>query len=263
MNFFKKIRRRFYKISPTYRLVNKNHDLLRDISERIYCLKDVSNNADSSSQTKSLLPSKSLDAKCLLSGERQVAKDLNAIRGDHLGRYEFAKEYLRKNQRVLDISCGVGYGTYILAKAQKDSYVVGIDISEDAVDYANRNYKTKNNHFICANALEVYLKKEEFDFVISFETIEHIAKDKEFLDRIYRSLKKGGVFICSTPNQELMPFDKNVFLYHVKHYKPQEMKKLLESRKFKVLDIYSQKSNQTKEVNLGVDGVFNIFVCKK
>ena len=50
--------------------------------------------------------------------ERQMAKNIKEIRKDHLYRYQYAKQYLKKHNMtkcILDAGCGIGYGSYVLA----------------------------------------------------------------------------------------------------------------------------------------------------
>ena len=57
---------------------------------------------------------------------------------EHIHRYHFAKQ-LVNNKVVLDAACGSGYGSALLAEEAKEVY--GIDISEEAIEYARSNYE--------------------------------------------------------------------------------------------------------------------------
>lgn len=198
----------------------------------------------------------------LFSGERQVAENLENIRSDHIGRYEFSKKYLKDNDKVLDIACGVGYGTYILSNYNKTTSVLGADIASQAIDYANKYYKLPNNNFICGDCFKLRLDNNFYDKIISFETVEHIKDDKKLIKMYYNILKEDGLLILSTPNQELMPFTPK-FKFHIRHYTPKELERLLNKCGFKISENYSQKTNQDRELIKGYNGIFNIVVCKK
>src|SRR4029453_6994984 len=103
--------------------------------------------------------------------------------------------------KVLDAACGVGYGSYILANSGAH-WVTGIDVSEDAISYAKKHYAQSNVTFKKCDAEQLSLLGEVFDIVISFETIEHLNQPRKFIQEVHRSLKRGGLFICSTPNKE-------------------------------------------------------------
>ncbi len=123
----------------------------------------------------------------------------------HLARYEFARRYIQKADRVLDVACGTGYGTYELAMACRD--VVGVDISAEAIEYAGGNYRAGNilwREHDCTKMTDL-LEESSFDVVTSFETIEHLDRRSQpvFVDQISRVLKKDGIALVSTPNVEV------------------------------------------------------------
>src|SRR4051794_32573767 len=69
---------------------------------------------------------------------------------EHRTRYAFASE-LAAGRRVLDVACGSGYGSRILADAGADT-VVGVDLDADAVVYARQRYGGPGVTFLPGNA---------------------------------------------------------------------------------------------------------------
>lgn len=136
-------------------------------------------------------------------GERLIPnKAPNSIFQEHINRYHFASK-LTKNKVVLDVACGTGYGSdYLIKNGAKK--IVGLDISGEAINYAKDNYKNSNLTFIVGDSTKLPFENEEFDAIVSFETIEHIKEYNKFLDECERVLKKGGIFICSTPNKRFL-----------------------------------------------------------
>jgi ubiquinone/menaquinone biosynthesis C-methylase UbiE len=132
---------------------------------------------------------------------------------EHIRRYEFALPYVR-GVRVADISCGSGYGSYELAVRGKASTVVGVDISETAIEYAREHYRAPNLRFETGDATGLVFEEESFDVITSFETIEHIHRFKDYLDELYRVSRPGGTCLISTPNKRLS--FKNP--YHTKEF---------------------------------------------
>jgi SAM-dependent methyltransferase len=63
-----------------------------------------------------------------------------------------------------------------------------------------------------------------FDFVVSFQVIEHIKDDNYFVKEIHRVLKPSGKFIVTTPNI-LTTLTRNP--WHIREYKKEELQKLL------------------------------------
>ncbi|NMB56473.1 class I SAM-dependent methyltransferase [Candidatus Beckwithbacteria bacterium] len=113
---------------------------------------------------------------------------------DHVIRYNFARNYLKKiprnNLKILDIACGSGYGCKILAQAQNVKQVVGVDIAKESIDYAKLHYSDKKNKFKKGDGLCLKERENYFDVIVSFETIEHLEKDMVFLQNLKKVLKK-------------------------------------------------------------------------
>ena len=202
--------------------------------------------------------------KTMQRGERQIANSLAGIRPDHINRYTFAKDQLIPQQpsAVLDLACGIGYGSALLADTLK-CRVVGVDIDTGAIQYARQHYASKGTEFIQADARLLELGTEIFDAVVSFETIEHVTFDLELLQKFHQLLKVGGTLIVSTPNQDVMPFDAEKFQYHIRHYTVDEFVGLVQAAGFGVSASYQQKDPHGGVVEPGQEGAFTILVCNK
>ncbi|MEW6040507.1 MAG: methyltransferase domain-containing protein [Elusimicrobiota bacterium] len=161
------------------------------------------------------------------------------IHYEHLHRYRFAKE-LVNGKKVLDLACGEGYGSNMLAEVAES--VVGIDIDEMSIKHAVLKYVKGNLKFIKGSITEIPVKGEKiFDVIICFEALEHIEEHYELMKEIKRLLKDDGIFIVSTPNKfiySVQPNYKNPF--HLKELYFDEFKNLLLSN-FKNVFIYGQK----------------------
>ncbi len=181
------------------------------------------------------------DAEIEFTGERVVPnKTPYYVFQQHINRYHFASN-LAKNKVVLDIACGTGYGSYYLIKngAKK---VVGLDISEEAINYAKNNYKNLNLTFITGDSKKLPFKNEHFDIIVSFETIEHVNEYKKFLNECKRVLNEEGVFVCSTPNKRYTStFINEVNPYHVKEFYPEEFQNLI-NEYFPYTKLYGQEN---------------------
>lgn len=169
-------------------------------------------------------------------GERMIPAKNNKqqLYFEHMNRYLFASSFV-KEKRVLDLACGVGYGSRMLKDAGAKN-VFGVDISEDAVKYAKAKYGTKGITFIESDATSTNLKTNVFDVVVCFEFIEHVANQDDVLKEIKRLLKKDGVLIISTPNKRIYP-DKNKF--HKKELDYQQFNRLL-TKYFKNVNFWGQ-----------------------
>jgi GT2 family glycosyltransferase/SAM-dependent methyltransferase/glycosyltransferase involved in cell wall biosynthesis len=162
-------------------------------------------------------------------GERYVPEVGGQIRLEHLHRYAWAAPLCR-GQAVLDIACGEGYGSLLLAR--EAATVVGADVSRQAVDHARHKYAGQRNlSFVVADATAIPLTSASVDRIVSFETLEHLADQEGMLNEFRRVLKPDGLLILSSPNRPVYGrlLDKpNEF--HVKELDHAELHDLLRSR---------------------------------
>ena len=138
-------------------------------------------------------------------GERFLPNTMkdNQIKIEHLQRYH-ALTNLIKGKIVLDAACGEGYGSFFMSKFAAN--VIGIDIAEDVIKEARKKYNHTNLVFFTDDIIKMNnIKSESIDVLVSFETIEHIEKDKQvlFLNQVKRVLSPSGLLIMSTPEKKI------------------------------------------------------------
>ena len=119
----------------------------------------------------------------------------------HLARYSLAQQ-LCQGLDILDVACGEGYGSYVMANYWGAKSVKAVDISTEAIQTAQENLASDNIEYFCYNAEEIdsLFPPQSFDVVISLETIEHVNNPEKFLAAIKHVLKPDGVAIISCPN---------------------------------------------------------------
>ncbi len=140
-----------------------------------------------------------MNGKLEFTGERFIPGTAGEIWHEHWHRYHFAAP-LVAGLEVLDVACGEGYGSALLAT--RAATVIGADIAEAALDHARARYAgTANLGFRQADCAALPFADASFDAVVSFETIEHIVAQEPFLDEIRRVLRPGGLLILSCPNK--------------------------------------------------------------
>ncbi len=123
---------------------------------------------------------------------------------------------------VLEIGTGSGYGVEVLAP--KATQLTTIDKFSNNIDfsvYDNVTFRQMN-----VPPFEG-LEDNQFDFVVSFQVIEHIEDDHAFVAEIHRVLKPGGKFIVTTPNIK-MSLTRNP--WHVREYTIEELDGLLREK---------------------------------
>lgn len=138
----------------------------------------------------------------------------------HIERYLFAGKLLKPGSTVLDIACGVGYGSSHLSSL--GTHVIGADYDAATIAIAKEAYP--NVIFRQADALQLPFDECAFDNVVSFETIEHVRDGRSFLDEMKRVLRPGGLAVLSTPNIKFTSHPE----YHVREYAPLEFFDLVE-----------------------------------
>jgi SAM-dependent methyltransferase len=168
-------------------------------------------------------------------GERlDPAAHSGEILQEHAGRYVFAARYCL-GKHVLDVASGLGYGTDYLRK--RGANPVGLEIDEQSVQYSQYHYPSCT--FVQGNAERMPDSwSKMFDVVVSFETIEHLEQPDNFLKEVFRCLRPGGLFVCSTPNKSLYLFDGHN-RFHVKEFYAGEFLRFI-GNSFRVRQVFGQ-----------------------
>lgn len=184
------------------------------------------------------------------------------MEADHLERYRFAAHYAA-GKRVLDIACGVGYGSHILAEAGAAA-VQGVDIMPSNVAYAADRYSAGNLSFETGD-LTAFTAREPFDLVTSFETIEHVPDYETALDHLAGALRPGGTLLISSPNRPITsPLARTLAQrpenpFHCREFTPEELSEALERRGLRVAKIFGQRLQRRFE-NRILRGLYNRLV---
>ncbi len=165
----------------------------------------------------------------------------NGLFISHLMRYYFALQFA-VNKVILDAGCGAGYGCDLLSRvAQK---IIGVDYSQEAIDYAKKHYSYPNLKFRMMDFLALDFDDGTFDLVTCLEVIEHLRDDHIFLKKAFHILKPNGVLVISTPNRltdHLHMKSINIRnLPHVNLMSSKELKARL-SRIFPTVELYGQR----------------------
>ncbi len=138
------------------------------------------------------------------------------------------------NESVLEIAFNVGNGALILSMFAKD--LTGADISATALRKAGRH-----QYFCPTKVVQVDLEKEfvegKYDTAVVFETIEHLANPKFFLENISKSCKR---IIFTVPHNAPS-------IYHKQVYKSVEEIKADVEPFFDVEWFYERKGQISKE----------------
>lgn len=171
-------------------------------------------------------------------GERFHPECLREIWYEHYHRYVMASSMVQ-GKKVLDLACGEGYGSAILAESAAS--VLGVDISSEAIGHARARYSRDNLSFQEASATAIPLADDTIDVVVSFETLEHLTEQEAMLTEFRRVLKADGVLIISSPDRKAYSDDRDYENeYHVAELYRDEFDRLL-ARFFPASRVLGQK----------------------
>ena len=113
----------------------------------------------------------------------------------HLAVYEWIAERVR-GLRVIDMACGEGYGSAVLAR--RAAAVIGVDANPEAYDHARLRYAGEVNLRFERGMIETFTSP--CDAVVFLQTIEHVEDPGAVLDRFRELVGPGGAVFVSTPN---------------------------------------------------------------
>ncbi len=141
-----------------------------------------------------------MNSRLDFTGERFVPGVPGEIAHEHWHRYAFARRFAA-GRRVLDVACGEGYGSALLAASARE--VTGVDVARDVVRHAAAAYvHIPHLRFVAASAAALPLPDASIDVAVSFETIEHLppALQPRMIAELARVLAPDGILVLSAPN---------------------------------------------------------------
>jgi len=155
---------------------------------------------------------------------------------DHLVRYAWARELVGK-KRVLDVACGLGFGTTMLVGAGAKS-AVGVDLDEKVISQCQEWWDHPGIVFKGGNIEKLQsLGMEPFDRVICFETLEHLENPDVALESIKSVMNPDGVLLGSVPGEYDVSDDNE---FHLQYFNRQQLESLLNNQ-FSNIRIYRQR----------------------
>ena len=162
----------------------------------------------------------------------------------HLATYRYIYQQVRTGNRVADMGCGEGYGSYLLSTRAKE--VIGYDIDEKVMISAREKYSrfANNLSFRTYDGVMIPEKDGSCDLVTCFQVIEHIEDPGIFLKEIKRILKTHGTLAISTPNRLTFSPDGKLHPFHAREYTSDEFRSMLEEF-FSVEELFGVHSSLT------------------
>jgi SAM-dependent methyltransferase len=174
-------------------------------------------------------------------GSARPSESGQQTRDSSLCKYHWCSQYVR-GLSVLDVGSGHGYGASYLASTAKQ--VIGIDIDDKAIRFAQGHYSQPNLRFLLFDIAETNDTQAKFvsDALVSFEVIEHVQNTEGFLRFLLMNSRRGASVFLSTPNklftQQFYKHGKPLNPWHVHEFYPMELSQLLNTY-FDIAGCYS------------------------
>jgi SAM-dependent methyltransferase len=185
-----------------------------------------------------------------LTGERTLpdVPEENYWYRRHVAVYEWIAERCA-GLRVVDLACGEGYGSDLLARRAAE--VTGVDANPEAYEHARARYRRPNLKFQ-RGLVEDF--DQEVDAVVFLQTIEHIHEPGALLQRISQIAPAAYI---STPNRlTLAPpgAEKSDNPWHLREYDAGQYRELLEPRfgRVELLGLFHARKLRAHELAIRV-----------
>ncbi|MFN4082749.1 MAG: class I SAM-dependent methyltransferase [Bacteroidia bacterium] len=147
------------------------------------------------------------------------------------------KKY-HQSGKLLDLGCGLGY---FLNGVKKDNHFepVGVDISEDALNFIKNNFELNvfNENFL-------YETEDKFDIITQWHVIEHVYDLQKRLEVLKKLLKIEGTMFIAVPNSKSWDskyykkfWDGYDVPRHIHHFSKESFINLFENNGFRIIDI--------------------------
>jgi len=109
--------------------------------------------------------------------------------------------------KILDVGCGPGNSTQVLYSKYPNSYILGIDISEEMLNAARKEYPNLDFK-ICDAGKDLSQLDGDYDIVFSNACIQWIPDHERLLTDMLNLLKKNGVLAVQIPMNFNEPIHK-------------------------------------------------------
>lgn len=143
--------------------------------------------------------------KIYLSRKDLVQTEKIIVRNEHLRRYAAIRRFCYG--KTLDMACGCGYGSFLLAVNPDVSGVTAVDCDREAIEWATREFKHPKINYLEKKTSTI---KGNFDTLVCLETIEHL-KDRNTIPDLVKRCSINNIII-SFPDKKSTHF--NPFHFH-------------------------------------------------
>ncbi len=107
--------------------------------------------------------------------------------------------------RILDAGSGFGQYTYRMSRIFADSVIKGVDVKLEQIEDCNRFFASaglQDRVQFEYSDLTIFSEPYSYDLILSVDVMEHIEEDELVFNNFYKSLRKNGVLLISTPSDQ-------------------------------------------------------------
>ncbi len=172
--------------------------------------------------------------------------EISFVFSRHKFAYKSIQKYV-KDKTVIDIGCGTGYGSYILAEQAKT--VLGIDNNIEAITYCKHQFSASNIDYIQMDGSSLKLN-QQFDIAVTFQAIEHFVDLDGFIDQLKHVVKPNGTIYISTPNVRKSQKETSKNPYHFNDMNYTQFKRLISGKftNFELMGVAYASKNKFRSI---------------
>ncbi len=89
----------------------------------------------------------------------------------------------------MEVGTGKGYVTNLLSVSEKVKKVIGLDVDPDLIKHSSGKYTSIKISFEYYEGDQILYEDNMLDVVVSFQIIEHVQDDENYMSEMYRVLK--------------------------------------------------------------------------
>jgi 2-polyprenyl-3-methyl-5-hydroxy-6-metoxy-1,4-benzoquinol methylase len=149
----------------------------------------------------------------------------------------FSKYIKGENQSFLEIGPGRGDLCHYLIDHPSIGYGSAIDISDKSIQLVKERIDFKKNFHPERIDLTSYRPKNRFDYICSFEVLEHVEDDQGFLNTIALHLNQNGLLFLSVPAYMRKWQKQDEYAGHIRRYEKNELIAKISNAKLDVLEL--------------------------
>ena len=120
------------------------------------------------------------------------------------------KEGLKKHHSLLEVGCGAGPISIVIASFLKKGHFLGMDISPKSIKFLNALFKDKQNVNFVASDIGDFNTDKKFDFILMADVLEHIPIEihEQTFSKLAENCREGGKLIINIPTAEFIKWQE-------------------------------------------------------